>query len=187
MPSAFRRRTPFIATLILLLCTDMVSAFRSERKLIITTSATSDSLLYARLMTMREDVHRRTEGDVEIEIIANNFDASPATLLAMARNGAPVAVLANSSHLADYVPDFMVLATYTKDPVTLQKLSKSRTFVEWKSRLSLLHNLQILSFDWPGEANNDPGGLIAPASWYHELPAHYRAILKEEAALQAGR
>ncbi|MCT1901682.1 C4-dicarboxylate TRAP transporter substrate-binding protein [Oceanobacillus sojae] len=116
----------------------------------VATALAESDPIYQGLVTLKERVEERTNGEVVFEIFGNGSLGEDKDVLEQAKGGANVAVLTDGGRLAEMVPEIGILgAPYIVDSYEeANELVQSDLFKGWEEELAQEHGLQVLSFNW---------------------------------------
>jgi tripartite ATP-independent transporter DctP family solute receptor len=97
-----------------------------------------------------DNVAKRTEGRVAIEIFANAMLGSNPEVYEQMRSGAPIITIADPGFLSDFVPDFGVLGGpyLMKDPRDFQKIVNSDLYTDLVDQLRKDGGIELLAMNW---------------------------------------
>jgi tripartite ATP-independent transporter DctP family solute receptor len=127
-----------------------VSVALAQHQLNINTSLTRDDPIFKGLERMRDEVARRSNGQLTIRIFPGSQLGKDEDVLEQARAGANVAVVVDGGRLAVFVKEFGILsAPYVAEGFTgIRKVVTSPMFEDWVGQLRKASGHQVLSFNW---------------------------------------
>ena len=107
------------------------------------------------LYHMAEKVKERTNGGIEIQVMANGILGGTADVLEQCKSGAPIGLLVGTGRLSGYLPEIGILdAPYLFDTYEQgNKIVQSELFVNWFDQLKK-DGFKICSFNWYQGARN---------------------------------
>ncbi|MEX6506012.1 C4-dicarboxylate TRAP transporter substrate-binding protein [Jiella sp. M17.18] len=125
-------------------------AAAQQYQLNVSTALTQEDPIYKGLEQFRDNVAKRTDGEVQIRIFPSSQLGKDEDVLEQARAGAPVAVVVDPGRLAVFVKDFGVLGgPYLADSYAgYRKIVTSPLFAKWAKELHDTSGHEILSFNW---------------------------------------
>lgn len=126
------------------------SSALAQHQLNINTALTRDDPIFKGLERMRDEVARRSNGQLTIRIFPGSQLGKDEDVLEQARAGANVAVVVDGGRLAVFVKEFGILsAPYVAEGFTgIRKVVTSPMFEEWVGQLRKTSGHQVLSFNW---------------------------------------
>lgn len=105
--------------------------------------------MFEGLVKMKEDVAKRTDGNLVIEVYPSGQLGSNEDLIEQAKLGANVGVITDSGRLSEFVREIGVagVAYVAKDYQEMKDIISTPLFNSYLERLNE-HNLEVLSFNW---------------------------------------
>jgi len=128
----------------------LASGAQAQHQLNVNTALTRDDPIFKGLERMRDEVARRSNGQLTIRIFPGSQLGKDEDVLEQARAGANVAVVVDGGRLAVFVKEFGILsAPYLAEGFTgVRKVVTSPMFEEWVGQLKKTSGHQVLSFNW---------------------------------------
>ncbi|MDR1349346.1 MAG: C4-dicarboxylate TRAP transporter substrate-binding protein [Zoogloeaceae bacterium] len=124
-------------------------AFAAPVQLKVSTVLVESDPVYKGLELFRDNVKKRTNGDVEVQIFPSSQLGSDEDVIEQARLGTNVGVITDSGRLSAYNKDFGIFAGpyFIRSTDEIEKVVNTPTYKELAAKLQP-QGLRLLSFNW---------------------------------------